>query len=200
MGPSLAGCGALCRRRRERPGSQGSRLHAVPGRVRLSRLGDSGVQQRHALRRVFEGATGGRPDGSEESRQDGCRHRDYGPRSLVVGPGGAGARPRRRAQRANRHGDARDARADGGLRALPRSQVRSDLAEGLLFARGGVLEHHVSRISSHVAGRNGALGEAAESHRRQGRSPRRFHGEAKRPLFRRCWRKRHRSIWWLRGK
>ena len=49
-----------------------------------------------------------------------------GARPVVVGSGGAGARPRRRAQRANRHGDARNAGADRSLRALPRSQVRSD--------------------------------------------------------------------------
>ena len=58
LGPSLAGCRALCGRRRAGAGSEGSRLHAILGRLCLSRLGDPGVQQRHAVRRFHQGATG----------------------------------------------------------------------------------------------------------------------------------------------
>ena len=63
LGPRLARRGALRRRRLSQPEPQSARLPSLSQRVRLSRLGDSGVQRRHALRPVRQGAARRRPAG-----------------------------------------------------------------------------------------------------------------------------------------
>ena len=55
-----------------------------PNAWALSRLGDSGVQRRPALRPVRKGATGRRSAGRESSLQDAARHRIPGPWPVVL--------------------------------------------------------------------------------------------------------------------
>ena len=105
----------------------GRGYNPYPERLPVSRLGDPGVQRRPALRPVRQGAAGRRP---AWTRRSAC--------SMLPALGFLGLGPwylrqrrgrdhaRRRAARPRRRGDARLPRPDGRLRALPRSQVRSD--------------------------------------------------------------------------
>ena len=56
LGPRLARCRALRRRRLSQPQSDAARLQSVSERLCVSRLGDPGLQRRHAVRSVREGA------------------------------------------------------------------------------------------------------------------------------------------------
>ena len=103
-----------------------------PVHVAMARLGDRRLQPQHAVRpihrssnwpatccRIRRSISESRPASTETTHQLGRRdHRGGIPRRICGGPG-----------RTLRHGLAR---ADDGLRALPRPQVRPDHAEGLL--------------------------------------------------------------------
>ncbi len=113
------------------------RRHALD--VALARLDHQRIQPQHAVRPIHHRAACGRLARPPDARPDHCdrlqpqraherrgRHRRRGISGGVCG----GPRPD------DRHGLAR---ADGGLRALPRSQVRPDQPEGFL-PTGGVLQ------------------------------------------------------------
>ena len=106
------------------------------------------------------------------------------PGPVVLRQRRGGDHARRRASRPRRCGHARHARPHGGLRALPRSQVRPDSDQGLLLAGRRLPQHRVPRIparaQSHRRGsqgaRRGAQSEAGDAgrihqHRRRSNSP-----------------------------
>ena len=119
-GELLAGRRALFRERR------------VPGRsprpavLAVSRLGDRGVQQEHAVRPVRDVAAGGRPDAEPH---EGADAGDGVPARRQAHDGerrdrrGVSRRVRGRSREHRRHGVPGP---DGRLRALPRPQVRPD--------------------------------------------------------------------------
>ena len=125
LGPLLA------RRRALRRGQ--SRKHHQPSvspRLALPRLGDRSAQQGRAVRPLRQAAARRRPDAGHVARRPaGARHH----RARAAGSQGRAALERRhrdaaaeRLGRARRRRQPRPARPDGRLRALPRSQVRSD--------------------------------------------------------------------------
>ncbi len=111
---------------------------AVSARVAVSRLGHRGPQQGCAVRPVRQAAARGRSD----ARHVATRHARAGPdRARPAGSQRRAPVDRRRRHaaterlgRAARYRDPRSARLVGGVRALPRSQVRSDPADGLRAA------------------------------------------------------------------
>ena len=103
--------------------------------------------RRHAVRPVRQGADRGRPAAVRRSAAV-----PAGPRFLRAESGDAG--------RARGCHHARLPRPDGGLRAVPRPQVRSDSAEGLLLAAGRLLQLRVARGSARAEGRGGEVGRA----------------------------------------
>ena len=124
MGAVLAGRRALCRRQLSL-----DRRQAVSELVAISELGDPGVQQRHAVRQVREGADRGRSD-----------RRAGGDGILCAQSGDAGR------SRGCHH--PRVSGADGRVRAMPRPQVRSDSDEGLLLAAVDLQQHAARRGSA----------------------------------------------------
>ena len=138
MGAALDGRRALRRRQPD----VGSDQPAVSVRLAVSRLDHRSAQRGHALRPLRQAAAGRRLDAEGHARRHaGARIRgrraDLSPRPASLGRGDRQL-PDRRLGRAHRRRVARRARRDDGVRALPRSQVRSDLAEGLLRADGRV--------------------------------------------------------------
>ena len=98
-----------------------------------------------------------------------------GPRPLVLRQRRGRNHARRRASRSRGRGQPRHARPDGGLRPLPRSQVRPDPDEGLLLAGRRVPEHRVSRVSARAeVGRRRLQGEG-EAAQAEARDARRVH-------------------------
>ena len=170
--PALARRGPLCRFGRlrvRRPPAQ---------RLALPRLRDQGVQRRHALRPVPRRTDRRRRDRRPLRRQPGG-HRLPARRAAGAvpreGQPGTALRLSRRRHRRDRQGHAG---ADHRLRAVPRPQVRSDPAEGLLRAAGVDLRLRRDR---------GAAGAEAPGRRLPGRQrgarrpPRRTARQARRP-------------------
>ena len=120
VGPALARCGPLRRKRR-------LRVRRLPARrLPLSRLGDPRAQRRPAVRRVRADAAGRRQAAARRlSRRR--RHR-LSRRRAISGPDHGQDRRADPLRPARRHADddrRLDARPDARLRPLPRPQVRS---------------------------------------------------------------------------
>ena len=86
--------------------------------------------------------------------QDAAGHRVSGTGSLVLRQRLERSDSRRRAARPRGRGHARFPRPDGCMRALPRSQVRSDSADRLLRAGRRFLQHDLRRVSAGAARRS----------------------------------------------
>ena len=120
--------------------------HARPVAVAVSRLGDRGAEQEHAVRPVCDVAAGGRPVAESHQGAAACHgvparrqtiDRERRDRRGV--PGRVCGRPcHDRGHWLSRH--------DGWLRALPRPQVRPDSDERLLLADRVLQQHRRARV------------------------------------------------------
>ena len=170
VGPHLAGCGAIRRRRLPQPRSDGPRLQSLPN-AHLYRDWvirafnddlpyDQFVTAQLAADLLDETGAPAAPAGTRLPR----------PRPVVLRQRRGRNHARRRASRSRRCRDARHARPHGRLRAVPRSQVRSDSHQGLLLARRRVPQHRVPRIPARAEGhRRGPQGAAKRRSIRSGR-------------------------------
>ena len=158
LGPPVDGRGAI-RRRQPFIGGDESTVSICMAVPRLDHRSD---ERRHAVRPFRQAAAGGRSDARREARRHArariCRGRaDLSPRPPAFGRRDRHV-PDRRLGRADRRGVARRARPVRGVRALPRSQVRSDHAEGLLRADGRVCVDRPRRAADVPGGTGGRAG------------------------------------------
>ena len=140
LGPPLARRRPLRRLRRLRD------RHLLRPRLALSRLRDPLVQRRQALRPLHQGADRRRralPARQGGAARDRALHDRPGPAGGGHGRGQARIRPAHRLRRHDRLGVPRP---DARLRPLPRPQVRSDLAEGVLRPAGDLRRQRSVRL------------------------------------------------------
>ena len=176
VGPHVARRRAIRRGRLPVARSQGPRPEPVSERLPVSRLGDQGLQRRHAVRPVRAGAARRRPAG----RRSRPRPHAAGagvpwPRAVVLRQRRGRGHARRRAPRSRGCRVPRLPRADGRLRALPRPQVRRDSDQGLLLARRRVPEHLVPRVSAGAEERRRGIHAAGQEDREEGEAARGVH-------------------------
>ena len=125
VGALLAGSGPLCRRPAQR--HQG---RSLPQRLSLPGLGGAGSQPGSSLRSLRQGPDRGRPAAGKGAGAIRSRSRPLRPEPPVTGRSGG-----------RHHPDLSG--ADGGLRQMPRPQVRSHSHPRFLFAAGGLSGHRI---------------------------------------------------------
>ena len=166
LGPALAGRGPLRRGRHPRAGAGWFGPRALPQCPHPARLGGRGLQPRHALRPLRQGADRGRSAGGSRTRTRDSRPGLPGRRPLVLrhrrSAGGAGGR----AARPGRRHLARIPGPHGGVRPLPRPQVRPHRHARLLRARRHLQQLRLPRVSDCGGGRSRGVREGKGVHRR----------------------------------